>query len=91
METYVTSVFAKERGKDRRDNLEINAENFISIKGIKASGNQLTTYKVNQVNALEPLPYEPPETQPAIEIDVVDEEEVLGESTSENDDQQKLF
>ena len=84
-------VFAKERGKDRRDNLEINAENFISIKGIKASGNQLTTYKVNQVNALEPLPYEPPETQPAIEIDVVDEEEVLGESTSENDDQQKLF
>ena len=84
-------VFAKERGKDRRDNLEINAENFISIKGIKASGNQLTTYKVNQVNALEPIPYEPPETQPAIEIDVVDEEEVLGESTSENDDQQKLF
>ena len=52
-------VFAKERGKDRRENLEINAENFISIKGIKASGNQLTTYKVNQVNALEPLPYEP--------------------------------
>ena len=84
-------VFAKERGKDRRENIEINAEDFISIKGIKASGNQLTTYKVNQVNALEPLPYEPPETQPAIEIDVVDEEEVLGESTSENDDQQKLF
>ena len=84
-------VFAKERGKDRRENIEINAEDFISIKGIKASGNQLTTYKVNQVNALEPIPYEPPETQPAIEIDVVGEEEVLGESTSENDDQQKLF
>ena len=84
-------VFAKERGKDRRENIEINAEDFISIKGIKASGNQLTTYKINQVNALEPIPYEPPETQPAIEIDVVGEEEVLGESTSENDDQQKLF
>ena len=28
-------VFAKERGKDRRDNLEINVDNFISIKGIK--------------------------------------------------------
>ena len=48
-------VFAKERGKDRRESLEINAEDFISIKGIKASGNQLTTYKVNQVNALESL------------------------------------
>ena len=84
-------IFAKERGKDRREDLEINAEDFISIKGIKASGNQLTPYKVNQVNALEPLPYEPPEVKPAIEIEVVDEEEVLGQSSSENDDQQKLF
>ena len=67
--------------------MEINAEDFISIKGIKASGNQLTPYKVNQVNALEPLPYEPPEVKPAIEIEVVDEEEVLGQSSSENDDQ----
>ena len=84
-------IFAKERGKDRREDLEINAEDFISIKGIKASGNQLTPYKVNQVNALEPIPYEPPEVKPAIEIEVVDEEEVLGQSSSENDDQQKLF
>ena len=84
-------IFAKERGKDRREDMEINAEDFISIKGIKASGNQLTPYKVNQVNALEPLPYEPPEVKPAIEIEVVDEEEVLGQSSSENDDQQKLF
>lgn len=84
-------VFAKERGKDRRENIEINAEDFISIKGIKASGNQLTTYKVNQVNALEPLPYEPPATLPAVEIEVIDEQEVLGQSTFENDDQQKLF
>ena len=84
-------IFAKERGKDRREDLEINAEDFISIKGIKASGNQLTSYKVNQVNALEPLPYEPPEVKSAIEIEVVDEEEVLGQSSSENDDQQKLF
>lgn len=84
-------VFAKERGKDRKENLEINAENFISIKGIKASGNQLTPYKVNQVNALEPIPYVPPEIKPAAEIDVIDEEEVLGQSTLENEDQQKLF
>ncbi|GAA4230730.1 DNA gyrase/topoisomerase IV subunit A [Postechiella marina] len=49
-------VFAKERGKDRKENLEINLDEFISIKGISALGNQLTKDKVNQVNLLDPLP-----------------------------------
>ncbi len=51
-------VFAKERGKDRKDNLEINIEEFIDVKGFSAQGNQLTKDKVNEVNLLEPLPYE---------------------------------
>ena len=38
-------VFAKERGKDRRENEEINIEEFISVKGITALGNQLTKHK----------------------------------------------
>ncbi len=49
-------VFAKERGKDRKENLEVNLEDFISIKGIGALGNQLTKDKVNQINLLDPLP-----------------------------------
>ncbi len=69
-------VFAKERGKDRRENLEINLEEFIAIKGINALGNQLTKYKVNQVNLLDALPYDPPKETPANEIEVVDEEVV---------------
>lgn len=69
-------VFAKDRGKERRDNLEINLEEFISIKGISALGNQLTRYKVNQINLLDPLPYDPPKEVPADEIEVVDEEVV---------------
>jgi topoisomerase-4 subunit A len=75
-------VFAKERGKDRKENLEINLEEFISIKGISALGNQLTKEKVNQVNLLEPLPYDAPEEVHADEIEVVDEKEVSTEIKS---------
>lgn len=53
-------TFAKDRGKDRRDNEQVLLEEFISIKGISALGNQLTTHKVNQIDVLEPIPYEPP-------------------------------
>ena len=69
-------VFVKERGKDRKDNIEINLEEFIAVKGISAMGNQLTKGKVLEINALEPLPYEAPEEIPAEEIEVVDEEPV---------------
>jgi len=43
------------------DNKQVNFEEFISIKGIKALGNQLTSEKIKQVNLLESLPYEEPE------------------------------
>ena len=71
-------VFVKERGKDRKDNLELNLEEFISIKGITAMGNQLTKDKVLEINAMDPIPYDPPKPVPAKEIEVVDEEDVTG-------------
>lgn len=74
-------VFAKERGKDRKDNLEVNLEEFIDIKGLSAQGNQLTREKVNQINLLEPLPYEAPEEVHADDLEVIDEE-TLSESDS---------
>jgi topoisomerase-4 subunit A len=77
-------VFAKERGKDRKDNLEINLEEFISIKGISAIGNQLTKEKVNQVNLLEPLPFEAPNEIHADDLEVIDEKEVKSNTTSDN-------
>ena len=84
-------VFNKERGKDQRDNLELNFEDFIAVKGIKALGNQLTTDRIKQVNLLESLPYEAPEEVPAEEIDVIDEEEVevddVVNDTSNDDDE----
>lgn len=69
-------VFAKERGKDRKDNLVVNLEEFIAVKGITALGNQLTRDKVLQINQMDPIPYEPPQETPADEIEVIDEEVV---------------
>ena len=77
--------FAKERGKDRRENLEVNLEEFISLKGITALGNQLTKEKINQVSLLESIPYEAPEETPADEIEVVDEQTVSKEEAVSND------
>ncbi|MBU2972933.1 DNA gyrase/topoisomerase IV subunit A [Zobellia sp. B3R18] len=69
-------VFAKKRGQDRKDNLELSLEEFISVKGIGAMGNQLTKEKVLEINMMEPLPYEEPEPQKTEDIEVVDEQNV---------------
>ncbi len=53
------------------ENMEVNLEEFIAVKGIKAQGNQLTTDKIKTVNMLEPLPYEPPVIE---EVEVKNEE-----------------
>ncbi|WP_337964965.1 DNA gyrase/topoisomerase IV subunit A [uncultured Flavobacterium sp.] len=52
-------VFAKVKGVQKED-LHIDVEDFIAVKGFKALGNQLTAEKLKQVNLLEPLPYEEP-------------------------------
>lgn len=74
--------FVKPRGKDPKPNLEVNVEDFIAIKGIKALGNQLTPEKVKNINTMEPLPFEEPEEQKTEEIEVVDEEQI---ETDDND------
>ncbi|WP_299100190.1 DNA gyrase/topoisomerase IV subunit A [uncultured Winogradskyella sp.] len=75
--------FTKERGKDRKPNMEVDLEAFISIKGITAQGNQLTKDKINQVNLLESLPYEAPEEVHADDLEVVGEETLNTDSKTE--------
>ncbi len=75
----VELVYAKLRGKDQRENETVNLEEFISVKGIKALGNQLTAEKIKQINLLDPVPYEPIEI-PKEELEVNDEELVGNES-----------
>ena len=56
------------------DNKEVNFEEFIAVKGIKAQGNQLTIDKIKQVNLLESLPFNEPKETLVEEVEVVEEE-----------------
>ena len=89
-------VFAKKRGKDQKDNQVVDIEQFISVKGIKALGNQLTTEKLKQINLLPALPYEAEELSNVEDIEVVEENEVGNINLNEDDlgadgEQTKLF
>ncbi|MBP2284610.1 topoisomerase-4 subunit A [Flavobacterium sp. CG_23.5] len=53
-------IFPKVKGV-QKENMTIDIESYINIKGFKALGNQLTTDKLKQVNLLESLPYEIPQ------------------------------
>ena len=75
--------FPKPRGKDPKDNEEVDLEDFIAVKGIKALGNQLTTEKVKNINRLDPLPYTPPEPEKTEDIEVIDEEAVNANEANE--------
>lgn len=55
-------IFAKVKGV-QKDAIEVNFEEFIAVKGIKAQGNQLTNDKIKTINLLESLPYEVPEKE----------------------------
>lgn len=73
----VELVFAKKRGKERQGNIEVKLENFISIKGISALGNQLTKDKLIEINPKEPLRYEPIKETPLEELEVIEEINVI--------------
>jgi topoisomerase-4 subunit A len=74
-------VFTKVKGV-QKENMTVDIESFIAVKGFKALGNQLTTDKLKQVNLLEPLPYEAPE-------EIIPEEiEVQGETNADDSDVQ---
>ncbi|MEM9143107.1 MAG: DNA gyrase/topoisomerase IV subunit A [Bacteroidota bacterium] len=77
-------VFAKKRGKERQENMLVNLEEFIAIKGIHAMGNQLTKDKVLDIQELEALPYEVPQAPDTEEIEVVDAENLSPEANKED-------
>lgn len=69
--------FVKPRGKDPLPDLNINVEDFISVKGIKALGNQVSTDKIKQAHVEEPLPFE------EVAIDNEKEKPIDDDSSSE--------
>jgi len=71
------------------ENKEVNFEEFIAIKGIKAQGNQLTADKIKQVNLLASLPYDEPEDLEVEEVEVVEEEVIKHSETIQETDDKK--
>ncbi|MBP9151129.1 MAG: DNA gyrase/topoisomerase IV subunit A [Flavobacteriales bacterium] len=70
--------FRKKSGEEEASVEEINVEEFIAVKGLKAKGNQLTKETVNTIDLLEPIPYEPPVTEkqePSTDDDGEDEDD----------------
>ena len=67
----VIEVITKSKKEIERNN--INLFEFISVKGIKALGNQLVSKEVKEINLLDPIPYEP-EIKELNQIEVVDEQ-----------------
>ncbi len=68
--------FIKPRGKDNKPNQIVDIEDFITIKGIKALGNQLTSDKVKNINILSPLPYEELQAHETRDMEVITEDDV---------------
>ena len=75
-------VFSKLRNKEQRPSQKIIFDEFISVKGIKAQGNQLTSHKLKQVNILEPLEYVQPVEKPDNEPELINDDRVNDESES---------
>ena len=68
---------------------EVNVFDFISVKGIKAIGNQLSKNKLKEINLLDPIPYEP-EIKELNEIEVVDEQNDDRENDSHENGQSQI-
>jgi topoisomerase-4 subunit A len=77
-------VFAKVKGV-QKENQTIDLEQFITVKGIKALGNQLTADKLKQVNLLEPLSYEELVEEATKEMEVSGEDNVSEDIQTELD------
>ena len=72
----VDLTFAKLRGKERRPNQKIIIDDFIGVKGILAKGNQLSKYKVNSIDLLDPLVIKKPNNFDTQNIETVKEQEI---------------
>ena len=68
---------------DYRDPMEIDAEEFIAVKGFKAKGKRLTTWQVEKIEELEPTRF--PEPEDEAEDDTDEAEETDNDTNNEED------
>lgn len=74
--------FVKPRDKDPIPPIEVNAEEFIAVKGFKAQGNQLSQKKIKNIELIEALRYDDDEKS-VEEIEVNDQEELSADDDSQ--------
>ena len=73
---------------NRREPIEIDVEEFIGIKGIKAKGKRIHTWEIETVEEIEPLRF--PELEKQKDV-VEDETQDSGEPGEDENGQMKLF
>lgn len=68
-DTAYPRILVKFGGNDSvRPELEINADEFIAVKGFKAKGKRITTYTLGEIEELEPIRQPEPEPEGESEI-----------------------
>jgi topoisomerase-4 subunit A len=73
-----------------RDAMEIDAEQFVGVKGVKARGRRVTTFNVASVSELEPLRVPEPLPETDLPDDNQTEESAHNEDNPENSDDGQL-
>ena len=73
-----------------RDAMEIDAEQFVGVKGVKARGRRVTTFNVASVSELEPLRVPEPLPETDVPDDNQTEESAHNEDNPENSDDGQL-
>ena len=58
-----------------RPSKEIDAEEFIAVKGFKAKGKRISNYVIDKLVELEPTRFPEPKEEEPVSIDAEDEEE----------------
>ena len=67
-----------------RGPLELDAEEYIAVKGFKAKGKRLTTFALDQVRELEPVRFPEPESE-SEEVEEEEQEEVIDPDEGKSD------
>ena len=79
-----------------RPPMEIDAEQFVAVKGFKAKGKRLTTYALDTINELEPTRRPEPESEAPVATEEPedldpDKDKTPGDILDELTGQMKLF
>ena len=83
----VIEISFSKTSKGLRDDLTQEIGELIGIKGIKALGNQLSSYKIKNINLINPIPFVPPEKTSVMDLEVNEEVSLESENPTINEDE----